>query len=92
MPIALISRTRREHVPHHDRRKAERRLVHQQELRRGDEGAGDRNHLLLAAAQRTGHLVVALAQSREALEHLVDAALHERLCRRLRSRRAADCP
>ena len=68
-----------EDVPHHQGGEAERGLVHQQELRRRDERARDRNHLLLPAAERAGDLVVALAQSREAFEHLVDASLHEDL-------------
>ena len=79
MPMLLISRTRLEHVPHHEGRETERGLVHQQELRRRDERARDRNHLLLAAAERAGDLVVALAQPREAFEHLVDASLDEGL-------------
>ena len=68
-----------ENVAHHEGREAERGLVHQQQLRRRDERARDRHHLLLAAAERAGDLVVALPQAREALEHLVDAALDERL-------------
>ena len=39
---------------HQDRRQADRRLVHQQNLRRQHQGAAERQHLLLAARHRAG--------------------------------------
>ena len=52
------------------RRQAERQLVDDQQLRLGDERHAERELLLLAAGQVAGQLVPALAQPREAVEHL----------------------
>ena len=71
----------REDVAHHDRRKAERGLVHQQQPGAADQRAGDRHHLLLAAAERPGELPLPFAQARKAVEHLVDAAIRPAPCR-----------
>ncbi len=54
----------------HDRGEAERRLVEEQEPRAGHEGAAEREHLLLAAAQRPGALRGAVGEDGE---QLVDA-------------------
>ena len=47
-----ISISRAQQVLHHDRREAERELVHQQQLRPADEGARQRQHLPLAAGEQ----------------------------------------
>ena len=57
------------------RRKAERRLVEQQQARLAHQRARDRQHLLLAARQGAGQLVLALLQAREALELALDRCL-----------------
>src|SRR5262245_55160558 len=69
--------------------KSERRLVEQQEARPAHHGAGDREHLLLAARQGAAALVEALGQDREQhadageirLEMLavVDAGAHQQV-------------
>ena len=51
-----------------ERGQAHRQLVEQQQRRVGGEGAGHRQHLLLAARQRAGELADALAQPGEAGE------------------------
>ena len=56
----------------HQRRQALRRLVEEEQLRAGEQGAGDGEHLLLAAGELASLAVEPLAQAREALEH----ALH----------------
>ena len=58
------------------RRQPERQLVDHQQLRAGDEGLAEREHLLLAARQVAGLLVPPLAQDREVLEHLLGGLLH----------------
>ena len=58
-----------EHLVDEDRRKAHRRLVHQQQLRPRHQRASDRDHLLLAARQRAGVLVEPLLDAREQCEH-----------------------
>ena len=53
-----------------DRRgQAEGQLVDDEQLRLGDEGHRQRQHLLLAAREVAGHLVDALLEAREDLEH-----------------------
>src|SRR5215470_18897619 len=49
-------------------RQAYRRLVDQEDARRQHQCAREREHLLLAAAQRAGELAAALGQAREAFE------------------------
>ena len=58
-----------EHLLHHDRRQAGRRLVEQQQFRIRHQRAADRAHLLLAARHGAGHLVAALLHAREQVEH-----------------------
>ena len=55
------------HLLDQHRHDALRRLVEQDHLRLGDHGAGDRQHLLLAAGHRDGLLVEALRQARKGL-------------------------
>ena len=55
-----------------ERRQAERRLVEQEEAGPRHERAGDRHHLLLAARERLGQLMAALAQHRELLVLLLE--------------------
>src|SRR5712692_11362965 len=50
------------------RREPERRLVQHQQARPADERAGEREHLLLSAAERAGLLVTAALQPREVPE------------------------
>jgi len=57
---------------HQRRGEAQRRLVEEQQAGAGHQGAGDRQHLLLAARKRSGHLPGALLQARKERE----AALH----------------
>src|SRR5882672_8547216 len=52
-------------------REALRGLVEQQQVRPGHEGAGDGQHLLLAAREQPSLALQAIAQGREALEHRV---------------------
>ena len=54
------------------RRQALRRLVHQQHARVLHQRAADRQHLLLAAGQMRGDLVLSLGKPREHAEHGVD--------------------
>src|SRR4051794_14174523 len=55
-----------------DRRQAERRLVEEQQLRLGHQGAADREHLLLAAGHRAALLTLALLEAREQRVHAVE--------------------
>ena len=64
-----------EDLLHHLGRKPERGLVEQQELGPRHQGAGDGEHLLLAARQEAGLLARALAQDRKAVLHLLLEAL-----------------
>ena len=69
------------------------RLVEQDDLGLEHHGAGDRQHLLLAARQRAAGLVAPLGQHREIGEHLVEQLLLARLGRRRGGRaRCADSP
>ena len=54
-----------EHLLHHQRREAGRRLVHQQQFRLRHQRAADGAHLLLAAGERAGRLFAAVLQPRE---------------------------
>jgi hypothetical protein len=56
-----------------ERGEAPRRLVEEQQPRVPHERAPDREHLLLAARERAGVLLGALAQPREQLEHAFEA-------------------
>src|SRR5207249_6991004 len=57
------------------RGQTERRLVEHQQGRARHQRAADREHLLLAAAERAGELAPALAQAREPLEDFGERAL-----------------
>ncbi|MCI0584887.1 MAG: hypothetical protein L0227_18690, partial [Chloroflexi bacterium] len=59
----------------HRRGEPERQLVDHEQPRPGDERLGEREHLLLAARQVPGLLVVAVPQDREHLEDLSDSGL-----------------
>ena len=54
LPVDLVDDI--EHVLDHDRRKAQRRLIHHDDLRTAHKSAGDCQHLLLAARECTGQL------------------------------------
>src|SRR5207237_2220834 len=58
-----------------DRREAERRLVEQQHPRLGHERAPDREHLLLAAGERSAELRGPFLEAREEREDTVDIRL-----------------
>ena len=61
-----------------DGRKAERRLVENQNLRLHHQGPADRQHLLFAAGQRLRHLALAILQDRKQIEqpvHLLGALI-----------------
>ena len=58
-----------EHLVDEDRRKAHRRLVHQQQLRPRHQCASNGHHLLLATRQSAGVLVEPLLDAREQCEH-----------------------
>src|SRR6266542_6906842 len=58
-----------EDLGHDPRREPERRLVEQDEPRPEHERAGEREHLLLTAAERSRAPVAAVAQPGEAREH-----------------------
>ena len=66
-------------LAHDQRRKPFERLVEQDDLRIADEGAGDRQHLLLAARQVGAAAGAPLLQARE---HLVDAIERPSVARR----------
>ena len=55
-----------------DRREPLGRLVHDQELRIGEQRAGDREHLLLAAGELAAAIVLALGQPRKGLVDALD--------------------
>src|SRR5262249_57255903 len=55
-----------------ERREAERGLVEQQQARASHEGARNRQHLLLAARQRTAALIAALGEAWEEREHALE--------------------
>ena len=61
-------------IAHNERRKAERRLVHHNELRACHERAAHSQHLLLTAGKRAARLPRALAQAREKVVYPLDIA------------------
>ena len=65
MPCSLIVLMIVEDLLDEDRREAHRRLVEEEDLRRGHQRPADRQHLLLAARQGAGLLRLALAEPRE---------------------------
>src|SRR5581483_4520368 len=60
------------------RRDAERRFVEEKTARTRHERAADREHLLLAARERSAFLPHALAEPRKELGHVLDRLLHRR--------------
>src|SRR5262249_42343659 len=75
LPLAGDRLHDRPQLPHDQGRQPERWLVEHQQGRARHQRAADREHLLLAAAERAGELAPALAQAREPLEHLAERAL-----------------
>ena len=71
MPLSLDAAHDAEQLLDDRRRQAERQLVDHEQLRLGDERHAERQHLLLAAGEVAGHLVEALPQARERLEHVL---------------------
>jgi hypothetical protein len=59
-------------LPHDDGRQALRWLVEEEQAPGGQEGAADRQHLLLAARQCTAGLLGALTQARKDLQHALE--------------------
>src|ERR1700722_5137978 len=55
------------------RRQAERRLIHDEEPGRANQGAGQRHHGLFAARERARTLVYAVAHTRKQAQHLLQA-------------------
>ena len=76
-----------ENLLHDQRRQAERRLIQQQQARAQHQGAGNRQHLLLAAGQGAGLLFEAFLQPREVVENAFE--IGRRLARRDGYRRRA---
>src|SRR6185369_10155188 len=54
------------------RRQAERRLVEQEQARKSHERAPEREHLLLAAGERSGTLALALREARKKSENFFE--------------------
>src|SRR5205085_1107495 len=63
--VVTQTRERLEYLGHETRRQPERRLVEQQQPGPRHQRTRDREHLLLAARERAGELVLALAQDRK---------------------------
>ena len=66
-----------------------RRLVHQDQLGIGHQRAADRQHLLLAAAERAARMVDPLGELRKLLQHLVEVPALCRSAPAVRARAAA---
>ena len=77
---------------HQQRRDAERRLVEHQALRLAHQRAADREHLLLAAGERAGGLLLALLQARENAEDVVEILRRCLRCRSAGRRPCGDFP
>jgi hypothetical protein len=58
-----------EELFHHDRGKPQGGFVQHEQFRPGHQAAADGHHLLLAAGERAGHLVVPLLEQREDLKN-----------------------
>ena len=67
VPLSLMRRIALNTVEREQRRQAERGLVHEQQLRTRHHRAPDREHLLLAAGHRPGHLLRTLREDGEVL-------------------------
>ena len=74
----------------HERREAERGLVHQQEARPRHQRARDREHLLLAAGQRAGELLAALLAGAGSARTCARCRRRSRPCRCADRRRRRD--
>ncbi len=80
--VLLDKQKRNSRVPHagkrlenlcdHHRRQTFGGLVHQQQLRRADQSAADRKHLLLAAGKRPAQLQAPLTQARKESEDAIE--------------------
>src|SRR5438094_941350 len=81
-PLGLEATDRRHHLGHDLRRQSFRGLVHQQHPGVRHQRAGDREHLLLAARERNGDLVPALAQAWEERRHGVERPQHRQVTAR----------
>src|SRR5437867_388561 len=81
-PLGLEATDRRHHLGHDLRRQSFRGLVHQQHPGVRHQRAGDREHLLLAARERSGDLVPALAQAWEERRHGVERPQHRQITAR----------
>ena len=83
-----ISTRRRSQVLDHDRRKPERQLVDQQQLRPADQRAAERQHLPLAAGKQPADAAAQLGELREELvdQRLAPAPLGRADLRRRRRR------
>src|SRR5438876_514678 len=81
-PLGLEATDRRHHLGHDLRRQSFRGLVHQQHPGVRHQRAGNREHLLLAARERSGDLVPALAQAWEERRHGVERPQHRQITAR----------
>ena len=72
MPSLLMPVMMSAHLFHHEGRKPERRLVHEEKSRFGHQCPADGEHLLFAAAQCPRPLAAPLPQPGETLPHLLE--------------------
>src|SRR5262249_53610334 len=72
--LAAHSGKRFENFTHDHRGQAFGRFIHKQELWRSDQGADDRQHMLIAAGEGLAELATSLAQARKETEHAVEPA------------------
>ena len=70
--VAIDPAKRAKDFRHHQRGQAERRLVEHQETRAHEQRARDRQHLLLAARQRTRLLAAPFGEPRKEAEHAIE--------------------
>ena len=80
--VVAQPRDQLEQALHVERGKAFGRLVEQEDARAGHQGTADGAHLLLAPAERSGHLLAALGEDRQQLEHALERLLPVRPRRR----------
>src|ERR1700722_17335046 len=74
--VAINLAERAKDFRHHQRRKAERRLVEHQQTRPHEKRARDRQHLLLAARERSRLLAAPFGKAREKAEHAIEICAH----------------
>ena len=72
----LMRAERAKDFRHHERREAERGLVEHQQARAHEQRARDRQHLLLAARQRSRLLAAPLGEARKEAEHALEVRAH----------------